>query len=245
MSKDSKEVVEKGEVYEIVQVDNSPVALANSMLANGSSPEYIEKMMELQFKHEANEARKAYFNAITEFKKNPPKILKDKHVYYETKTGATEYNHASLGNVTETISMELSKHGLSANWKQSQDNGQLTVTCILTHRLGHSESTSLTAANDTSGGKNTIQAVSSTNSYLCRYTLLAISGLATHDMDDDGRNSEPQELITESQVADIRSLLSEKGKDEARICKAVGTDVIENIWASNYNRVVGIINGAQ
>jgi hypothetical protein len=44
---------------------------------------------------------------------------------------------------------------------------------------------------DDSGGKNKIQAIASAKSYLERYTLLAITGLATKDMDDDGRATDP------------------------------------------------------
>jgi len=40
-----------------------------------------------------------------------------------------------------------------------------------------------------SGNKNPIQAIASTVSYLERYTLLAITGLTTKDMDDDGKNA--------------------------------------------------------
>jgi len=236
----NKEIVAL-EVVETVPAKQSPIEMATSMIAQKVDPAFISQMLDLQIKFEENEAKKAYFNAVSEFKKNPPKILKDKHVYYETKTGATEYDHASLGNVTATISTELSKHGLSANWKQSQDNGQLTVTCILTHRLGHSESTSLTAANDTSGGKNTIQAVSSTNSYLCRYTILAITGLATHDQDDDGRNSEPQELITESNVMDLRAMITEKGKDEKKFCVYFKIEKIEDLFLCNYKKAVSLL----
>ena len=36
------------------------------------------------------------------------------------------------------------------------------------------------------GSKNAIQAIGSTVSYLCRYTLLCVTGLATSDPDDDG-----------------------------------------------------------
>jgi hypothetical protein len=59
------------------------------------------------------------------------------------------------------------------------------VTCILTHEKGHSEETSLQGPPDTSGSKNSIQAVGSSVTYLCRYTLLAACGLAASE-DTDG-----------------------------------------------------------
>jgi len=165
----------------------SPNAVVIMAMQKGYTPELIEKMMALQERFEANEARKAYHEAMSNFKTNPPEIGKDKTVSFKAGGGQTSYSHASLANVTGKINRALSEHGLSAGWTTVQNEKGITVTCTITHKLGHSESTSLTAAPDTSGSKNAIQAIGSTVSYLERYTILALTGLATHDMDDDGK----------------------------------------------------------
>jgi hypothetical protein len=97
-----------------------------------------------------------------------------------------------LGNVTATIVNGLAKHGFSHRWDTEQlDGGKIAVTCILTHKLGHSESTVLSSTKDDSGKKNNIQQMASAITYLQRYTLLAATGLATHDQgDDDGQGAE-------------------------------------------------------
>ncbi len=77
----------------------------------------------------------------------------------------------------------LAAHGFSHRWDTKQADGRIEVSCILTHNLGHSESTTLEASPDSSGKKNAIQQVASTVTYLQRYTLLAACGLATKDMD--------------------------------------------------------------
>jgi hypothetical protein len=56
--------------------------------------------------------------------------------------------------------------------------------------MGHSERTTLSATADTSGSKNSIQAIGSTVTYLQRYTLLAAVGLAAGG-DDDGQAASP------------------------------------------------------
>ena len=65
------------------------------------------------------------------------------------------------------------------------------VTAILSHELGHSESTTLSAPIDASGGKNAIQAVRSAWSYLRRITAESILGIATgyEGDDDDGASA--------------------------------------------------------
>ena len=52
--------------------------------------------------------------------------------------------------------------------------------------MGHSEAVSIAGPLDDSGQKNGIQQIGSTITYLERYTLMAIMGLAAHDQDDDG-----------------------------------------------------------
>ena len=174
-----------------VPVSTSPNAVVIMAMQKNYTPELIEKMMSLQERHEANEARKAYHEAMSAFKSSPPEIEKDKIVSFTVEgKGTTSYSHASLANVTGKINRALSEHGLSAGWTTVQNEKGITVTCTITHKFGHSESTSLTAAPDTSGSKNAIQAIGSTVSYLERYTILALTGLATHDMDDDGKTSE-------------------------------------------------------
>jgi len=135
------------------------------------------------------------------------KIDKDKTVSYATGAGKTTYNHASLANVTEKINEALRKCGLSASW-QTKQNGGILVTCKITHIQGHSEETTLSAPSDTSGSKNAIQAIGSTITYLERYTLLALTGLATYDQDDDGRASGASiEYIDDKQLSRIRDYI--------------------------------------
>jgi len=181
-------MTEELSVYESKEIEqSSPMALAQQFLTNGGSLESLEKMMVLQERFETNQAKKAYHVAMAAFKANPPKIIKDKKVAF----GNTKYSHATLATIVEDISKALSGHGLSAAWKTNQ-NELIEVTCTITHSLGYSESTTLKAGPDASGGKNSIQAIGSTVSYLERYTILALTGLATHDQDDDGNSATPQ-----------------------------------------------------
>ena len=169
----------------------SPLELAASLVQKDGNMDVakLKELLEIQQRWEAIEAKKAYSEAMTQFKANPPEILKDKHVSFQTTKGPTDYNHATLYNVTTQINKELSKYGLSAAWTTSQANGLITVSCKISHIMGHSEQTSLTAQPDNTGSKNSIQAIGSTVTYLERYTILALTGLATYDQDDDGRGA--------------------------------------------------------
>jgi hypothetical protein len=184
---------------EIEKVEQSPLMpIISAASSNGEvDADKLLKLLEANEKYEAMQAKKAYHVAMAEFKKDPPKIIKDRNVNYQTTKGQTNYNHATLANVTNSINEALSEHGLTASWVTEQD-GSVKVECKITHVLGHSESCSLAAAPDTSGSKNPIQAIGSTVTYLQRYTLLALTGLATYEQDDDGAGSEGEQL-TETQ----------------------------------------------
>jgi hypothetical protein len=180
------EITEITEVNNLPAVTAGPLSMAMQAMKAGMSIADMKGLLELQKDWEANEARKAYVADMAEFKKNPPDIFKRKQVNFTTRDGdITSYQHATIGDVTSLTVEGLAKHGFSHRWDPKQQDGKVVVTCILTHRMGHSESTTLEAAPDASGKKNSIQQMASSVTYLERYTLLAAAGLATKDMEDD------------------------------------------------------------
>ena len=94
-----------------------------------------------------------------------------------------------MAQIQKQIDPILSKCGLSYNWQQSQGDGGITMSCVVSHVDGHTETNTLTAVFDESGGKNKIQSVGSTVSYLKRYTLEGALGLSS-DYDDDGKGAD-------------------------------------------------------
>ena len=181
----------KNKKKEIAKIEGTtPAALIQSAIAGGADLEKLEKLLDLQIKWEKNEAKKAYIIAMVAFQSNPPNIGKDKHVEFKTAKGTTKYNHASLPNVVKKIEEALSKHNFSVSFPGTSDKTEISVTCKITHIMGHSEETTLKSASDLTGGKNAIQGIGSAMSYLQRYALLSLTGLATFDMDDDGKKSE-------------------------------------------------------
>jgi hypothetical protein len=195
------------------QQDQQPASSIDQVLAAALSQDdvdldRVERFLALKREYEADEARKAYVAAMAKFKAKPLAIVKDKHVKFTTQKGVTEYDHATIGNVVKVICAGLGSEGFSHRWDTKQDAGKITVTCVITHERGHSESTALTASPDDSGGKNGIQSIASTVTYLQRYTLLAATGMATSDQDDDdGRTGELSEA--DRIVADWKSAIQE------------------------------------
>ena len=168
--------------------ESNAMAMIASAVAQGHHPENLKMLMDLRDREEALQAKKAYVVAMAKFKENAPTITKDNDVKY----GNTQYSHSTLANVVTRITQSLAQYGLHHNWTTDQKDGKIKVTCTITHQMGHSESTSLEAAPDSSGSKNPIQALGSTVTYLQRYTILSITGLAAGGTDDDGAGGNDQ-----------------------------------------------------
>lgn len=208
----------------------TPGQLVSQVMQQGGSMDLLamERLMGLQERWDANEAKKAYHAAMAAFKQNPPTILKDKHVEFTTTKGTTSYDHATIGNVVKQIVASLAEHDLSHSWSTEQlDGGQVAVTCSITHKAGHSESVTLKAGRDESGGKNSIQALGSAITYLQRYTLLAITGLAVEDgSDDDGRSTDgaAMDSATRLELWTLRARDAKTPEELIAIRKAAGQD---------------------
>lgn len=172
---------------------HSPAALMMQAAQSGMSPETIEKMMDLQLRFEAEQARRAYVDDFSKFAAERPSVTKNKQVGFESRRtgGSTSYKHETLDNLVDTVGPVLARHGFAHSWNTVQNQGRITVTCTLTHRLGHKESVTMDASPDTSGTKNAIQSVASAITFLQRYTFRAVTGVATTDeYDDDGRGAD-------------------------------------------------------
>ena len=167
----------------VAAVAPTPMMMLQMAVQQGASVEQLERLMALQERYEANEAKKEFVQALAKFKEDPPEIIKNIKVSF----GNTKYSHAGLDQASDKIGAALSAVGLSHTWEVQQDGAKIKVTCILTHSRGHSERVSMEGAADTSGSKSANQAVASTVSFFQRYTLLMAVGVAPKNVDDDGR----------------------------------------------------------
>ena len=148
----------------------------------------LEHLLAVKERWDAEEARKEYVAAMTRFRATAPALYKTDLV---THRGGT-YHYLNLGQVAPVVAAALAQHDLSYGWSTDQlVDGRIRVTCSLTHVAGHCEQVSLMGMPDDTGAKNSIQQVGSTVTYLERYTLMAITGLAAQDMDTDGRPQAP------------------------------------------------------
>lgn len=182
----------------------SPTDLLSQAIQAGAGIEQLEKLMALQERWEARQAKKAFDEAMAAFQAEKPEITKDKAVTFGQ--GKASYKYATLPAIQKAIDPVLAKYGLSYSWVQEAVDNKYRITCVVSHVAGHSQGNHLEAPADNSGGKNPIQQIGSSVTYLKRYTLSNAFGIAADD-DDDGRASAPsKEEVDEYRLKELMEL---------------------------------------
>jgi hypothetical protein len=211
----------------------TPLDMLNRAVSSGADIAILEKLMALHERWDANQARKAFDEAVADAKKQIPPITRNAQ-------GHNAKKYADFGAIARVVDPIIGAHGLSYRFRTTQTD-RISVTCILSHKAGHSEETTLSGPADTSGSKNAIQAIGSTLTYLQRYSLVQMLGLAAGN-DDDGKSSGDGEPITQEQLADLIGLADDVGADKEAFCKYFNIASLADIQAKDYPRAVAALN---
>jgi len=165
-----------------IKIDpENPMSMIAYMLQSGNFDQ-IKEFMDLRDRVEKERAKKAYFTALSKFQAECPIIEKRKRGWNNN------YKYAPYEDIISQIKEKMVEHGFSYTTNQKQTEKVIEMTGYLHHIEGHTESATLSAPWDDSGGKNAIQSIGSTETYLRRYILLDLTGIGTADSDDDGKN---------------------------------------------------------
>lgn len=233
-TKETLEVIEPTKAMPV-----TPYDMVTQAVMNGASVDVVGKLLDLHERWEANRARKAFDAAMSDAKAEIGPIQKNRQVKFESKNGGakTDYRHEDLAEVARTVDPILAKFGLSYRYQTEQVEGQIRVTCIVSHREGHSERNTLFAGGDSSGNKNGIQAIGSTITYLQRYTLKAALGLAASNDDDGktaGKSDDDLATISAEQVEQLQTKIIEVGADPERFMRFAGVERLQDFLAKDF-----------
>lgn len=211
----------------------TPMTMLEKAVTSGASLEMVEKLMALQERWEANQARKAFDEAIAAAKAEIKPVVRNSK-------GHNDKRYADFAAIANAIDPVISKHGLSYRFRTHQTD-KIAVTCVLSHKSGHYEETTLAGPADSSGSKNAIQAIGSTLTYLQRYSLVQALGLAASN-DDDGRTTSGGENITLEQVEQLIELADEVGADKEAFCRYFRVNGIAEITTKDFPRAIAALN---
>lgn len=210
----------------------TPMTMIDRAVQQGAGVETLEKLMALQERWEKNQARKAFNEAIAEAKARVRPVVRNRE-------GHNSKRYADFAAIATAVDPILADLGLSYRFRTEQGE-RINVTCILSHRDGHQETTTLSGPPDASGSKNAIQAIGSTLTYLQRYSLVQMLGLAASD-DDDGKAGGAGTPISTEQIHTIQRLVLESGANVTAFLNYMKAESISDIPAAKYKEAVAML----
>lgn len=212
----------------------TPMEMLSRALDRGADITILEKLMDLQDRYQRGEAKKAFDAAIAEAKKKIKPIIRKRE-------GNNSKKYADLAAYADGVDAILAKNGLSYRHRSAQPDKEIAVTCVLSHRDGYAEETTLKSAPDTSGNKNAIQAIGSTITYLQRYTLALALGLASAE-DDDGQAAGGDGKIDEADRDKLLAKVREADADIEKFCETFKIDALPDLRQSQLKRAMALLD---
>ncbi|KRB26292.1 ERF family protein [Mesorhizobium sp. Root172] len=222
----------------------TPMEMVGRALEMGVSAEILKQMMDLRDREEARNAKMAFTKAVSAAKAELGPIMRTRAVDY-TPSGKERvyYRHEDLAGIEKQVTPVLTRYGLS--YRYESDNGPdrpITITCILEHVDGHFTRTPLSGPADNGAGKNSLQAIASTTTYLQRYTLKIALGLSVSH-DDDGLKADEklEDRITTEQRDTILKLIDETDTDVVKFCQWAKVDAVADMLAVHYDKAIAVL----
>lgn len=203
----------------------------------------LERLLAMQERAQARNAKAEYFSAMAEMQDELPSISENGEIKINPDKPGQKY--ALWEDINKAIKPVLRAHGFALFFRTGQSDTKITVTGILSHRGGHSEETTMQFPPDASGSKNAVQAIGSSTSYGKRYTAMALLNLTSGGEDDDGRTGGGDGPITVDQCVTIRELAERVSADMQRFCEFMGVEAVPNIRAKDYEKAIRALNMKQ
>lgn len=189
--------------------------------------EKLERLIEMQERIMRHAAKSAFDSAFSEMQGEIPVITENGEIKVE---GKLRSRYATNEDIQEALKPILQRHGFALRFRNECNDKQIKVIGILSHRSGHSEQDEFVTAPDTSGSKNSIQAIGSSRAYGQRYTTIALLNIATREpgrgADDDGQSAVKK--ATPPAPAGYQDWL-----DDMRAVSSEGPSAVTKAWAES------------
>lgn len=233
---------------ELMRQSEISVAVENStanmqLIARAAADPSIDaakmlQLMELQERIMAREAEVAFNAAMARLQPKLPIITKRGKIEFESqRTGVKQSTpYARYEDIDAAIRPLLSEEGFSLSFDSEFAEKGIVYHGTLAHSLGHSKRASMVLPADTSGSKNSLQAIGSTVSYAKRYLVGMLLNIITKGQDDDGQ---AVGYLTDQEASTIIDMIAACGLTPARQTKFleyVEAKTVSEIQRKNYQK---------
>lgn len=223
----------------IPNTQSQALELLQQAVSAGTSPETLEKLVALQERMMAHDARSQFVAALSDFQARCPVIVKRKAV--KDRGGRLLYSFAPLEDIIAQVRPLLCELGLSYSFDtETYDDGRLVVTCIIRHAAGHAEETVFSVPATQGHNTNAAQNAGIQMTYGKRYAFTGALGITTADTDEDG-NSEKLKPISADKAADLLALVDEVGANLDQFLVYLRVAKIEDLPEADYSRAVAAL----
>lgn len=219
----------------------------------------MERLLGMYERIKAGEARAAFKAAQVEMKPKLPVIDKNGKITIKKKDTETVIQSTPYGlyeDIDAAITPILHEHGFVLSFRPgTAPDGKITVTAILSHRLGHEEEATVPLPHDGSGSKNAVQAVGSSLSYGKRYSAILLLNLRIEGEDDDGKAGGDGALLADVQIETLKTMISRGWPSDpgyiekfcAYLSKLTGTEIaaLRDLPVKYYDQAVVALNSAE
>jgi len=150
--------------------------------------------------------------------------------------------YADLAEILNTVRPVFSKHGLSIIQSTEFNGSLVSVTTTLAHKSGGY----VTSTASCVPAKSDAQGVGSSTTYLRRYSLAAMAGIAQED--DDGQTAahngkpEPVSVISEKQCADLKDLIDSREVEYSKFLEAYKITNLSELKATQLQSAISAIS---
>lgn len=224
-------------------IQRTPAELIESAVNAGTNLVELEKLLEIQIKYEANEARKSYAKSFSIAQANMVPVMKNKY------NSHTKSKYSELADVIETAQPIYTKEGFSVTFNEgvTQLPEHARILADVLHFGGHKETYFLDVPLDGKGieGKTNMTRIhgkASSIAYGRRYLMCMIWNIPTAD--NDG-NTVVLEKVSDKQLHIMRDLLISKEMKEEDLIKYLKIEALEDLPLSDYMKALAAINSAR
>jgi len=186
--------------------DNSVEGFISAAIQQQLPVETIEKFLAMRKELKADQAKEAFTQAMAKFQRDCPVIAKTKVV--RDKQGQERYRFAPIDSIILQVKHVLGENDLAYDFteERNKEEGTVTVTCTITHSMGHTKTSSFTVEIGEESFMTDTQKYAARNTFAKRYAFCNVLGIATGDEDTDSKEILSPEDKKKKEKEDIENM---------------------------------------
>ena len=192
----------------------------------------MERLLQMQERIMAREAEAEFNRDFAAASLKMPRITKHGMIDLRDKGKIPFAKYEDIDRVLRPIEAE---HGFMRSFRTEPCDKGIRVTIKVSHRGGHSETSTREMPPDPGPGRNAMQAIGSASSYAKRYLTLDFWNIITIGQDDDSVGTE---RISEQKAQAVEDLLHELGMSQdperGKFLETIGAKSVSDMHPAVY-----------